>query len=184
MHLTTMRLEMVAKHDQKVAVEKEGKKKQQVTEATQGTKALQQRIQANQHLLKREFQRKATPLQKVGEGKVVKVHNVKSSFQLVDEPDEEPAQPEPETEPEIEYRGESEEYDVERAIQMSLESFQAHGHIAHSWRMFGDEQGDDVTKEVNLEDKTAEINEGQAGSDPGNTPESRPLPDDNKMDED
>ncbi|GKD45612.1 hypothetical protein Tco_1270257 [Tanacetum coccineum] len=49
---------------------------------------------------------------------------------------------------------------------------------------FGDEQGDDVTEEVNLEDKTAEIDEGQAGSDPGKTPESRPPPDDNKMDED
>ncbi|GKF73392.1 hypothetical protein Tco_0219724, partial [Tanacetum coccineum] len=33
-------------------------------------------------------------------------------------------------------------------------------------------------------DKTAEIDEGQARSDPGKTPESRPPPDDNKMDED
>ncbi|GJZ44085.1 hypothetical protein Tco_0591340 [Tanacetum coccineum] len=48
---------------------------------------------------------------------------------------------------------------------------------------FGDEQGDDVTEEVNLEDKTAEIDEGQVGSDPAKTPESRRLPDDNKMDE-
>ncbi|GKG29447.1 hypothetical protein Tco_0416812, partial [Tanacetum coccineum] len=48
---------------------------------------------------------------------------------------------------------------------------------------FSDEQGDDVTEEVNLEDKTAEIDEGQTGSDPGKTPESRRLPDDNKMDE-
>ncbi|GJX51448.1 hypothetical protein Tco_0278293 [Tanacetum coccineum] len=39
--------------------------------------------------------------------------------QLVDEPDEEPAQPEPEPEPEQE----GEEYDMEHAIQMSLESF-------------------------------------------------------------
>ncbi|GJW65561.1 hypothetical protein Tco_0117445 [Tanacetum coccineum] len=49
---------------------------------------------------------KATPLQKAGKGKVEKVHNVKSSFQLVDEPDEEPAQPEPETEPKPEHQGE------------------------------------------------------------------------------
>ncbi|GJR67106.1 hypothetical protein Tco_0013171 [Tanacetum coccineum] len=48
----------------------------------------------------------------------------------------------------------------------------------------GDEQGDDVANVVNLEEKTAEIDEGQAGSDPGKTPESRPLPDDDKMDED
>ncbi|GJT06447.1 retrovirus-related pol polyprotein from transposon TNT 1-94 [Tanacetum coccineum] len=57
-------------------------------------------------------------------GKVAKVRNVKSSFQLVDEPDEEPAQ----LESEPEHQGEDEEYDVERAIQMSLESFHAEGH--------------------------------------------------------
>ncbi|GKC10708.1 hypothetical protein Tco_1007490, partial [Tanacetum coccineum] len=34
---------------------------------------------------------------------------------------------------------------------------------------FGDEQGDDVMEDVNLEDKTAEIGEDQAGSDPGET---------------
>ncbi|GKB75532.1 hypothetical protein Tco_0942427, partial [Tanacetum coccineum] len=49
---------------------------------------------------------------------------------------------------------------------------------------FGDEQGDDVTEVVNLEDKSTEIDEGQAGSDPGKTPESRPPPDDNKIDKD
>ncbi|GKC19192.1 hypothetical protein Tco_1021342, partial [Tanacetum coccineum] len=48
----------------------------------------------------------------------------------------------------------------------------------------GEEQGDDVANLVNLEEKTAEIDEGQAGSDPGKTPESRPPPDDDKMDED
>ncbi|GJV88019.1 hypothetical protein Tco_1531957 [Tanacetum coccineum] len=48
----------------------------------------------------------------------------------------------------------------------------------------GDEQGDDVTEVVNLEDKIAEIDEGQAGSDLGKILESRPPPDDNKMDED
>ncbi|GKE15027.1 hypothetical protein Tco_1422604, partial [Tanacetum coccineum] len=61
---------------------------------------------------------KSTPLQKAGQGKVAKVHNVKSSFQLVDEPDEEPAQSKPEPEPE--HQCEGDEYDMERAIQMSL----------------------------------------------------------------
>ncbi|GKC41190.1 hypothetical protein Tco_1058912 [Tanacetum coccineum] len=45
----------------------------------------------------------------------------KSSLQLIDK--DEPTQPEPEPEPE--HQGKGEEYDVERAIQMSLESFQA-----------------------------------------------------------
>ncbi|GJX51233.1 hypothetical protein Tco_0278078 [Tanacetum coccineum] len=48
------------------------------------------------------------------------------TFQLVDKPDEEPAHSEPEPEPEQE--GAGEEYDMERAIQMSIESFQAQGH--------------------------------------------------------
>ncbi|GJX09556.1 hypothetical protein Tco_0199415, partial [Tanacetum coccineum] len=175
------------------------------------------------------------------------------STKLVDEPDEEPAQPEPE--PETEYRGESEEYDVERAIQMSKGKAIATDELAaqsllalHTPKrrsntdqfifqrrtpateeastgpftqphddtsanivcdspfpvdaktstdtdrtnsggdteilQFGDEQGDDVTAEVNLEDKTTEIDEGHARSDPGKTLESRPPPDDNKMDED
>ncbi|GKE05156.1 hypothetical protein Tco_1397174 [Tanacetum coccineum] len=51
-----------------------------------------------------------------------------SKPKLVDEPDEEPAQPEPEPEPEPEHQSEGEEYDVKRAIQMSLESFHAEGH--------------------------------------------------------
>nr|GEX95114.1 hypothetical protein [Tanacetum cinerariifolium] len=50
---------------------------------------------------------------------------MKSSFQLVDEPDKEPAQLEPKPEPE--YQDEGEDQDVKRAIQMSLESFQTQG---------------------------------------------------------
>ncbi|GJR75664.1 hypothetical protein Tco_0088029 [Tanacetum coccineum] len=48
----------------------------------------------------------------------------------------------------------------------------------------GEEQGDDLANVVDQEEKTAELNEGQVGSDLGKTPESRPLPDDDKMDED
>ncbi|GJW45757.1 hypothetical protein Tco_0077403, partial [Tanacetum coccineum] len=70
--------------------------------------------------LAKEKSTKATPLQKAVKGKVTKVRNVESSLQLVYEPDEELAQPEPEPE----HQGEGEEYDMERTIQMSLESFQ------------------------------------------------------------
>ncbi|GJR34324.1 hypothetical protein Tco_1210008 [Tanacetum coccineum] len=48
---------------------------------------------------------------------------MKSGFQLVDE--EEQAEHEPKPEP----QGEGEEYDIERAIRMSLESFQATGQV-------------------------------------------------------
>nr|GEV87554.1 retrovirus-related Pol polyprotein from transposon TNT 1-94 [Tanacetum cinerariifolium] len=40
----------------------------------------------------------------------------------------------------------------------------------------GKEQGEDVAEQVYLEEKTVEIDEGQAGSDLGKTPESRPPP--------
>ncbi|GKB49833.1 hypothetical protein Tco_0900586, partial [Tanacetum coccineum] len=55
--------------------------------------------------------------------KVQKIRKGKSPLQLIDE--DEPTQPKPE--PEHQGEGEGEEYDVERAIQMSLESFQAKG---------------------------------------------------------
>ncbi|GJS23867.1 retrovirus-related pol polyprotein from transposon TNT 1-94 [Tanacetum coccineum] len=48
----------------------------------------------------------------------------------------------------------------------------------------GEEQGEDVANVVNLEEKTAEIDEGQAGSDTGKTPESRPPPERVLMEED
>ncbi|GJV29495.1 hypothetical protein Tco_1385943 [Tanacetum coccineum] len=48
----------------------------------------------------------------------------------------------------------------------------------------GKEQGKDVANVIDQEETTVELNEGQAGSKPGKTPESRPPPDDDKMDED
>ncbi|GJQ91280.1 retrovirus-related pol polyprotein from transposon TNT 1-94 [Tanacetum coccineum] len=216
-------LEMVANHDQKIPPKLKPAK---------------------------EKSTKDIPLQNAGKGKVAKVHNVKSSFQLVDEPDEEPAQPEPDPKPK--HKGEGEEYDFERAIQMSLESFleEVHAHIGamHTPKkrsttdqfifqrrtlateeastgpstqpqddtsanivrdspspadaeigaeldktnsggnteilQISEEPGEDVDNQVNLEENTAELDQGQAGSDPGKTPESLPPPDDNKMDED
>ncbi|GJS32989.1 hypothetical protein Tco_0531371 [Tanacetum coccineum] len=135
-------LEMVAKHDQKVAAEKEGKKKTASAKQPKSKSAIEKSVKPTPAAKPKPAKEKPSkpstakppkpkpakpiPLQKTGKGKVTKVHNVKSSFQLVDEPDEEPAQPEPE--PELEQEGEGEEYDMERAIQMSLESFQAQGH--------------------------------------------------------
>ncbi|GJW39839.1 hypothetical protein Tco_0065684 [Tanacetum coccineum] len=63
---------------------------------------------------------KPSPVKKADKGKVRKVRKGKSSLQLVDEPDEEP---QPALEPQVE----DEEFDLQRGIQMSLESFQAHG---------------------------------------------------------
>ncbi|GKE41367.1 hypothetical protein Tco_1468651, partial [Tanacetum coccineum] len=146
---------------------------------------------------------------------------------LVDEPDEEPAH----SEPEPEHQGKFEEFDMERAIRMSLESFQVQGHAhvgateeastgpsvqpqddtsANIIRdspspadaetgdgsdktnsggdteifQINEELGEDVEKHVDLEEKTAELDQDQAGSDPGETHESRPPPEHVLMDED
>ncbi|GJX39186.1 hypothetical protein Tco_0252489 [Tanacetum coccineum] len=249
-------LEMVAKHDQKVVAEKEGNKKTASAKQPKPKPAIEKSSKptptskpkpAKEKPSKpstakppkpkpaKEKSTKATPLQKAGKGKVAKVRNVKSSFQLVDEPDEEPSQPKPEPE----HQGEGEEYDVERAIQMSLDSFHAEGHahvegvairepVAEATRplpvvegkgkaivtkeqaaqsllayaeigaesdktnsrgyteilQIAEELGEDVDKQVNLEEKTAELDQDQAGSDPGKTYESRPPPEQVFMDED
>ncbi|GJR27769.1 hypothetical protein Tco_1104001 [Tanacetum coccineum] len=177
----------------------------------------------------KEKSTKATPLQKVGKGKVAKVHNVNISFQLVDELDEEPTQHEPEPEPE--HQGEGEEYDrspgylpvvewgpkkgklitpaTEEAstrpsaqpqdntsaniVRDSPSSADAEtGVRSDTTNSGGDteilqiagELGEDVDKQVNQKEKTAELDQDQAGSDPGKTYESRPLPAQVFMDED
>nr|GEU38812.1 retrovirus-related Pol polyprotein from transposon TNT 1-94 [Tanacetum cinerariifolium] len=75
------------KEDEKVAAKKRGKKK---TASAKQPKS--------KSTIKKSSKPAPTSKPKAGKGKVVKVHNVKSSFQLVDEPDEEPAQLEPEPE--------------------------------------------------------------------------------------
>ncbi|GKD57062.1 hypothetical protein Tco_1290449, partial [Tanacetum coccineum] len=150
---------------------------------------------------------KPSPIKHSKIGKVQKIRKGKSSLQLIDE--NEPTQPEPEPEPEPEHQGGGEEYDVQRAIQMSLESFQSQSqaHVGEadteeaSTRPSAQPQDDastnivreslshadakkdaDTDKTNSGEEKTAEIDEGQAGSDPSKTSEFRPLPDDDKMD--
>ncbi|GKB34120.1 hypothetical protein Tco_0879062 [Tanacetum coccineum] len=47
-----------------------------------------------------------------------------------------------------------------------------------------EEQGEDVSNMVALEERTVELDEGQVGSDPGKTPESRPPPEHVHMEKD
>nr|GEY57568.1 hypothetical protein [Tanacetum cinerariifolium] len=145
----------------------------------------------------KEKSTKITLPKQASKGKIVKVCKAKRPFQLVVEPDEEPAYYEPE--PELEHQGEGDEDDMERAIQMSLKSFlaQSQAHVgcvairelvAEATRPLpvveGKEQGKDVDDQVNLEEKTDELDQGQDGSDPGRTPRSRPPPEQVVMDED
>ncbi|GJU69715.1 hypothetical protein Tco_1255974 [Tanacetum coccineum] len=139
-------LEMVANHDQKFAAEKEGKKKtastkqskpkQAIEKSSKPTPAPKPKVTKEKPTKAstakppkpkpaKEKSTKATPLQKARKGKVTKARTLKSTLQLVDEPDEEPTHYEPEPELEPEHQGEGEDFDMERTIQMSLESFQA-----------------------------------------------------------
>nr|GEU54546.1 hypothetical protein [Tanacetum cinerariifolium] len=112
-------LEMVTKHDRKVAAEKKGKKKTASKE--RNSKASVDKPPKPKP--SKENLTKTTLPQAIGKGKVVKVRKAKSQFQLVDEPNEEPAHSEPK--PKRIHQGKSDEDDMELAIQMSLESFQA-----------------------------------------------------------
>ncbi|GJU02821.1 hypothetical protein Tco_1113159 [Tanacetum coccineum] len=160
----------------------------------------------------KEKSTKPTPLKKADKDKVRKVRKGKSSLQLVDE--DEKAQPEPE--PQME----DDEYNLQRGIQMCLESrapvtdeastgplaqpendtsanivrdtpsppdveISAEAEISDSKGdteilNVGDEKGEDVSNTVALEERSVKLDEGQAGSDPGNTLESRPPPDEDQ----
>nr|GFA74131.1 hypothetical protein [Tanacetum cinerariifolium] len=136
----------------------------------------------------------------------------KSSLQLVDEPDEEPQPtPKPQVEDE-EYdlqrgitqklpiiKGKGKGIAANKQVAQSLLELQmpkktnaetgAQTDKTNSERdteilNIGEEQEEDVATKVDLEDKTAKIDEGHVGSDPGKTPESRPPPERVPMEED
>nr|GEX96856.1 hypothetical protein [Tanacetum cinerariifolium] len=143
----------------------------------------------------KEKSTKPTSLQKAGKVKVSKVLNVKSSLQLVDEPDEEQAQPEPVHEP----QGAGEEYDVERAIQMNLHTPKRRSttdqYVLQRWILATEEAStrpstlpqDDISEKI-IQDTSSladSMNVPQKGQiRPYKTPDSRPPPVDDKMDED
>ncbi|GKB69774.1 hypothetical protein Tco_0931186 [Tanacetum coccineum] len=179
-------LEMVAKHDRKITIEQGGKKKP-VTAKQPKPKPTKEKPSKLAPTSKPKVS-KEKPL-KPSTDKPPKPKPVKEkSTKLVDEPNEELAQPEPEAE----HQGDGEEYDFERAIQMSLESFHAVGH-AHvgateeaSTGPYAQPQDDtsanivrDSPSPVDAETgaDTYKTNSGdQAGSDPGESLESRPQP--------
>ncbi|GJY74740.1 hypothetical protein Tco_0479171 [Tanacetum coccineum] len=147
-----------------------------------------------------------------------KIRKAKRFDHLVDEKDEEI---QPASEPQVE----DDEYNLQRGIQMSLESFQAPiggvvirepdpGVIRKLPEVEGkgkdstndaenvavmeqsnneadteilnveEVQGEEVSHTVALEERTGKLDEVQAGSDPSKTPESRPLPERQFMEED
>ncbi|GJR72868.1 hypothetical protein Tco_0085233 [Tanacetum coccineum] len=95
-------MEMVTKHDKKITAEKGGKKKS-ASKADQSKKPTTAK------------QPKPVP----SKGKVQKVCKGKSPLKLIDEDEEVHHEPKP--------QGVGEDYDLNRGIQMILETFQAHG---------------------------------------------------------
>nr|GEV93449.1 hypothetical protein [Tanacetum cinerariifolium] len=226
-------LEVVAKHEQKVAAKKEGKKKTVSAKQLKSMPAIEKssklapapKLKATKERPSKasttkppkpkpakEKSTKTTPPQKAGKGKITEVRKVKSPFQLVDEPDEEPSQSEPE--PELEHQGEGDEDDMERAIHMTSStkpSIQAQDNTSANIvcdspspvdaetcvaskntnsegeteiLQIDKEKGKDVDKQVNLKEKTDELDQGQAGSEPGRTLEAQPPPEQVFIDED
>ncbi|GKD33607.1 hypothetical protein Tco_1249116 [Tanacetum coccineum] len=165
-------LEMVAKHDQKIVAEKEGKKKLQLL--SNSSQSLLKRSQANQHL---HQNLSLESFQAQGQAYVGGV--------AIREPVAEATRPLPV----VEVKGK--EYVTEEQAAQSLLSLhkpkkrnKTNSGGDTEILQTGEEQGEDVDNQVNLEEKTAELDQGQAGSDPGKTPESRPPPEQVFMDED
>nr|GEV55306.1 retrovirus-related Pol polyprotein from transposon TNT 1-94 [Tanacetum cinerariifolium] len=94
-------LEMVTKHEQKIAAEKGGTKKPATAKQPKPRPAKEKSSKptpAPKPKVTKEKPSKPSHTKKTRKGKVTKVQNVKSSFQLVDELDEEPVHLEPELE--------------------------------------------------------------------------------------
>ncbi|GJU62747.1 hypothetical protein Tco_1244582 [Tanacetum coccineum] len=219
-------VEMVAKHDRKIAAAEGGKKKS-ASKADQSKKPTTTKqykpAPAKKPKVAQEKPSEPSPAKQSKRGKVRKVRKGKSPLKLINE--DEDVHHEPKT------QGEGEEYDVERAIQMSKrKGIATNEHVAQSLlelqtpkktsttdqyifqrRILVTEEAPtrpsaqpeddtstniicdtpsptnaeiDVANQVNIEDKTAEIDEGQARSDLGKTPESRPPPERVLMEED
>ncbi|GJT99756.1 hypothetical protein Tco_1110095, partial [Tanacetum coccineum] len=223
-------MEMVAKHDKKIIAEKGGKKKS-ASKADQSKKPTTYKqpklvpskqskpAPAMKSKVTQEKPSKPSHVKHPKRGKVQKVRKGKSSLKLIDEDEEVHHEPEP--------QGVGEDYDLNRPIQISLETFQAYGQapiggVAICEQVEEDDasanivrdslssadaetgadtdittstvnievlyaedvQGEEISHTVVLEEKIAELDEGQAGSDPGKTPESRPPPEHEDMDED
>nr|GEV88868.1 retrovirus-related Pol polyprotein from transposon TNT 1-94 [Tanacetum cinerariifolium] len=153
-------LEMVTKHDHKIAAEEGGKKKS-------AAKA--------DHSKKPATTKQSKPK---AANKVRKVRKGKSSLQLVDEPDEEP---QPDTEPQVK----DEEYDLQQGIQMILESFQDHSQAPIGGVAFCKPEACITQKLPIVEGKGKVIaTDEQAGSNPRQSPVALSGPDPKPMHDD
>nr|GEZ29559.1 hypothetical protein [Tanacetum cinerariifolium] len=169
-----------------ISIEKEGDKKKTAPKAdkpmkpTPAKQAKPPTAKQPKPKLVKEKSTKPTPLQKVDKGKVTKARTIKSSLQLVNEPDEEQDQPEHVPKPQGAVRETPSPADTETCTNTDKVISEGDIEILN----IGEEQEEDLDNKVYLEEHTAKLDDGQAGSDPGKTLKSRPPPDDDKMDRD
>ncbi|GJT79581.1 hypothetical protein Tco_1053923 [Tanacetum coccineum] len=162
-------LEMVAKHDRKITAEKEGKK-------TPATVKQPKPKPAKEKSRKPALALKPKAQSQAHAGGVA----IQESNPTTEEASTGPStQPQDDASANIVHESPS-PADAETGVDIDKTNSGGDTKILQ----IGEEQGDDVANLVNLEEKTAEIDEGQAGLGPGKTPESRPPPDDDRMDED
>nr|GEU45116.1 hypothetical protein [Tanacetum cinerariifolium] len=161
-------LEMVAKHDMKIAFEEGGKKKS---------------------ASKADKPKKPMP----SKGKVQKVRKGKSPFQLIDEDEKVHHEPEPQGEGKGKAIATNEQAaqsllalhtskrkNDETRADTDITTSNANTKVLYA----KDVQNEEISHMVVLEEKIAKLDEGQARPDPGKTPESRPPPEQEHMDED
>ncbi|GJS37291.1 hypothetical protein Tco_0535673 [Tanacetum coccineum] len=180
-------LEMVAKHVRKIATEKEGKKKitSKAIPSMKPAIAKQPKPMSSKQYKpapakkpKSAQEKPSQPshLKNVCKGKVLKKRRTPTTEEASTRPS---TQLQDDTSANI-VRDSSSPADAETGADTNKTNNGGDTEILQ----IGEEQGDDVSNILNLEEKTVEIDEGQARLDPGKTPESRPPPDDDKMDED
>nr|GEU60877.1 retrovirus-related Pol polyprotein from transposon TNT 1-94 [Tanacetum cinerariifolium] len=169
-HKATKYLEMAARkpHQPPAVTDEESVKKKKVSLTDKSKKP----APAKQTKPMKEKSTKPTPSMKASKGKVLKVQKGKRSNRLVDEEDEEP-QPAPE--PQIKdddllvVKGKGKAIAIDEQAAQSLLQLQQ-----------PKKKSENVSKTIRLEERTVELDEGQARSNPGKTPNSRPPPDEDQ----
>ncbi|GJU32113.1 hypothetical protein Tco_1175702 [Tanacetum coccineum] len=148
---------------------KKGEQKKTTSKADKPKKhaPVKQLTLAEQTKLVKEKTSKLTLSKKIRNDKVMKVRKEKRYDLLVDEEDEEP-------------QVEDDEYNLQRGIPKDPIVNEGDTEILN----VDEERGENVSNTVALEERTVELDEGHARSDPGKTPESQPPPEHVLMEED
>ncbi|GKB15715.1 hypothetical protein Tco_0849638 [Tanacetum coccineum] len=192
-------LEMVARKP----TAKEGGQKKTSSKADKPT-PVKKPAPAKQTKPVKEKSTKPAPSTKASKGKVLKVQKGKRSDRLVDEEDEEP---QPASEPQIEDDEYNLQSGVTRSLlvvegkgkaiacctitpirdtpspadaKTGADTEKSNSEADTEILNVDEERGENVSNTVGLEERTVELDKGQAGSDPGKTPESRPPPDEDQ----